>query len=117
MLYDFFEKSLYSFSTDCFFRVRWKIYCPGCGGTRALLALMKGDIIQSLKYNPIIFLFIVDVLVTISLYIIDRMKGNYTTAILRKTINVIFLVVIVIFFLLRNYLLYGWGIDVLGDFS
>ena len=62
-----------------------------------MLALMKGDIIQSLKYNPIIFLFIVDVLITISLYIIDRMKGNYSTAILRMTINVIFLVVIVIF--------------------
>ena len=27
-------------------------YCPGCGGTRAFLALIKGDIAASLRYHP-----------------------------------------------------------------
>ena len=30
------------------------IYCPGCGGTRALFALFHFDILSSLRYNPIL---------------------------------------------------------------
>ena len=29
-------------------------YCLGCGGTRAAAALMRGDIVQSLFYHPIV---------------------------------------------------------------
>ena len=36
----------------CVFFSRWHIYCPACGGTRAVLALLKGDLLQSLYYNP-----------------------------------------------------------------
>lgn len=28
------------------------VYCPFCGGTRAALALLHGDILLSLRYNP-----------------------------------------------------------------
>ncbi len=29
-------------------------YCPGCGGTRALLHLLEGDIVTSFIYHPIV---------------------------------------------------------------
>ncbi len=29
------------------------IYCPGCGNTRSVQHLLSGDIIGSLKYNPV----------------------------------------------------------------
>ncbi len=38
----------------CFF---WKVlglYCPGCGGTRAVDALLHGKIISSLWYHPLV---------------------------------------------------------------
>ena len=30
------------------------IYCPGCGGTRAVKALLHGQIIQSFWYHPLV---------------------------------------------------------------
>ncbi len=30
----------------------YHIQCPGCGGTRSVLALLRGDIITSIRFNP-----------------------------------------------------------------
>jgi hypothetical protein len=30
------------------------IYCPGCGGTRAVLAVLRGELLQSLLYHPVV---------------------------------------------------------------
>ena len=38
----------------CVFQELTGLYCPGCGGTRALKALMKGDVITSILYHPLI---------------------------------------------------------------
>ncbi|MBE6961572.1 MAG: DUF2752 domain-containing protein [Ruminococcaceae bacterium] len=36
----------------CWFYSSYHIYCPGCGCTRSLIALMRGDILHALYYNP-----------------------------------------------------------------
>lgn len=38
--------------SGCWFYSRWGVYCPGCGGTRALIALGKGRLLQALWYHP-----------------------------------------------------------------
>lgn len=35
------------------------IFCPGCGGTRATLALMRGDLLLSVRCNPSVVCIIV----------------------------------------------------------
>lgn len=36
----------------CAFNEVTHLYCPGCGGTRSLFALFRGDIIHSFFYHP-----------------------------------------------------------------
>lgn len=43
----------------CVFRSLTGLYCPGCGGTRAVLELMKGHIIKSLWYHPIVMYVVI----------------------------------------------------------
>lgn len=38
----------------CLFRSVTGLYCPGCGGTRALKYLLRGDIGRSLWYHPLV---------------------------------------------------------------
>lgn len=35
------------------------IYCPGCGGTRAFGALLRGQLLQSLWYHPLVLYVVV----------------------------------------------------------
>ena len=40
--------------SQCWIYQRWDIYCPGCGGTRALIALRHGQIWKSFYYHPLV---------------------------------------------------------------
>ena len=42
------------FHFPCIFRQLTHLYCPGCGGTRAIKFLLHGKIIESLFYHPFV---------------------------------------------------------------
>lgn len=52
---EFFEQS----SPSCFVRQHVGMYCTGCGATRAVLAVLRGHILQSLYYNVVVMYVIV----------------------------------------------------------
>lgn len=39
---------------ECSFYSMTGIMCPGCGGTRALRFLLKGDVVRSFLYHPFV---------------------------------------------------------------
>ena len=39
---------------ECVLLERYQIYCPGCGGTRAIKALFRGHFIKSFWYHPFV---------------------------------------------------------------
>lgn len=43
----------------CLFHSLTGLSCPGCGCTRSVLALMRGDILESLRMNPFIIYFLI----------------------------------------------------------
>lgn len=38
----------------CMLHVLTGFYCPGCGGTRAVIALFRGDLLSSFRYHPFV---------------------------------------------------------------
>lgn len=53
------------FGPPCLFHELTHLYCPGCGGTRAAILLLRGDILGALRMN--VFAVIVLACVPISL--------------------------------------------------
>ena len=43
----------------CFFHELTGYYCPGCGGSRALMFLLRGDLIHSFIYHPALLYILV----------------------------------------------------------
>lgn len=41
---------------DCYFYTATGYLCPACGNTRAVLSLIRGHLLQSLAYNPMILI-------------------------------------------------------------
>jgi|GEM_PF-68595 len=44
---------------DCIFQSRYDIYCPSCGNTRSVSALLHGKLLTSLRYNIIPVLLLI----------------------------------------------------------
>jgi hypothetical protein len=100
--------------SGCSFYELTHLYCPGCGGTRALESLFKLDFISSLKYNAIllpgILLFIYyDARIFKAAYLVDDeyILNNKFIPVLVYTIF------IVLNFFLRNALLIC-GVDLMA---
>lgn len=100
----------------CLIRSKFHIYCPGCGGTRSIEALLKLKLAESLHYNPLVLFFIVDLLVIAIVKAIERKNKNIRYNNIRIIVHSLFLLSIVVVFLYRNYMLLYKGIDLLGDF-
>lgn len=42
------------FRMPCLFQMMTGLYCPGCGGTRAVRALLSGHPVLSFLYHPVV---------------------------------------------------------------
>lgn len=102
----------------CLLKKLFRIYCPGCGGTRAFFSLIHGDIIGSLLCNPIVLLLIIAFCFyeAVGLFGIFAKKAlpNILIGIYRR-IPFFLAVCTAVFFILRNIFLIFFGIDPLGD--
>lgn len=108
-----FQINYHFFSLPCLFYKITGLYCPGCGGTRSVHALMDGHLISSIKYNPI-------VLYGVFIYL-WYMISNTIEYVSKHKIKIgmkyhdiylwIGLAILILFCLIRNFILLVYGID------
>lgn len=110
-----YELPLENYSIHCYFKDSLRLYCPGCGGTRAFLSFFKFNLIDSFMSNPLVIYFF---LLFIHFYlknIYHLLTGKYHaklfTPFLAHCVVIMFLVV----FIGRNLLLTAFHYDYLGD--
>lgn len=93
---------------------RLDIIVQGVGGTRAVKALIKGDIIGSIKYHPVvIYIFVVYSLFMILNTISLIFKRNFSGMRLNNTLIILMPVIIFVQFFIKNILLIVWNIRII----
>ncbi len=101
----------------CYFKERFKLYCPGCGGSRSLRAFFSFDFIKSfLYYPPIIISSLVILYYDIRLLLTLIKKDTKYTDNYKFYEFIIIPAVIILTFIIRNILLLKFGYDPIGDF-
>ena len=105
-------------NATCSFKDNYSLYCPACGMTRALKYALKFDFINSFRSNPMFFILLVNLVVTVVL-VVRRIRTKKRTHIAKiiMLINIITLLIWIIFAVIRNLLLVYYGVDFLGDLS
>lgn len=103
----------------CVFRMFTGLYCPGCGGTRAVKALLRGQIGMSLYYHPFVLYLTVwigfEVFVWL-IHIIRRWSGKTDWWKERFLLRYRYwaiggLTVILLNWIIKNGILIFWGIE------
>ena len=96
---------------ECIFYHLWGAYCPGCGGTRALLALAKGHILQSVWYHPLLMYCIVMYLAFMLSHTLAKLHVPFIKGMLfREWIMYGMIVVLVVNCVAKNVLKFVFGI-------
>lgn len=100
-------------SFPCGLRELFGIYCPGCGGTRALIALFQGHFFRSLICNPAIILGGLLILYYEAGVIFTLTKKNGKRYFYYKKWPLYFyLAVVAAFAVIRDVLLMGFQLDI-----
>lgn len=99
----------------CICKSNLSIYCPGCGGSRSLLYLLRFDFLKSFIYFPALILCAIIILDVDVRAVISFIK-NDSAALEKFNLNILISIpaVIILNFLIRNILLF-FGIDYIGD--
>ena len=62
----------------CFIYNLFHIPCPGCGATRASIELLKGNVVEAIKYNPLPLVITIILIIILLWNIIDYIRKKKT---------------------------------------
>lgn len=101
----------------CFFKEVTHLYCPGCGGTRSVIALLHLDIKRAFLCNPTVVYVAIMFLWCMLGTVIWKLTGKKIKAMQPQLWMLILGVVLFFgFAIIRNIMVYKFGYDYLGDF-
>ena len=102
------------FKGTCIFYQLWGVYCPGCGGTRSLLALAHGHILQSAWYHPLLLYCAGMYLAFMLSHTLEKLHVPFIRGMkFQEWIMYGMLVVLILNCILKNVLKFAFGIEML----
>ncbi len=99
----------------CFVHDVLFLYCPLCGGTRAVASLLRFDLIGAFQCNAYVTLLVVVLLVLDILALVRLMQGKDRLLPVRRWLWILLIILLPLYCILRNYLMIAHGIDPVGD--
>lgn len=91
------------------------LYCPLCGGTRALADLLRFDLLQAVRDNAFVALVALVAVVHYVVAWVRLLRGQATLFRFLAWEWIAFGALLIAFGILRNVLMIRFGIDALGD--
>jgi hypothetical protein len=104
----FFNPSTHGFYPVCLFHSLTGLNCPGCGATRALYALLHGNFLLALKDNALFVLTFLVLAIWSARFIFRKMRNQPATFNVLPKFLWAFLVIAVVFAVVRNLQGFGW---------
>lgn len=102
------------FHAPCIFRLLTGLYCPGCGGTRAVRYLLKGQLQNSIQYHPLILYAAVLLLAECAGAGLAKVTGRPRKSLGHvKLLIAVAVGIVLINWCWKNYMLVACGIDLL----
>ena len=81
-------------------------YCPGCGGQRAVKALLRLEFAESLRCHPLVLLLFLYYLLYMGSHALNRLSGGRTAALRFRTWHLyFFLILLLLQWIVKNILL------------
>ena len=113
MIDKIFEK-IGDFMYPCVFHEMTGLYCPGCGATRSLRFLVRGNIWKSFIYNPIILYIVIATFIFFVFVVKYKISGKS----LNKDKIILPMLYVGVVVLILNWIIKDWflifkGIDLL----
>ena len=101
--------------TGCLLHDKLFLYCPLCGGTRAVDALLHFDFISALRYNAFVVLVLLLALSLDVWALLRLLRGKKLPLPLAGWFWIVLAAVMIVYMVLRNYLMIAHGYDPCGD--
>lgn len=98
----------------CLFHLFTGLYCPGCGGTRAVRALLGGDFRMSFQYHPLVLYTAVVMAAEVASYTVSRVLKKPRWYLGHEKLFIyIGAGIVVVNWIYKNVMLVFFGIDLL----
>lgn len=100
-------KTLELIKFECVYKKLFNIYCPGCGTTRMIKAIIRLDLYKAFRYNPLFFILFILLLVYFCINIY-RYITNEKLILPSKKVITILVITLISYMLLRNIPLFSF---------
>ncbi|MBP1755349.1 MAG: hypothetical protein H6Q59_1747 [Firmicutes bacterium] len=94
--------ALTAYLPKCFIYQYLHLYCPACGNTRSITALLHGDLSASIRYNPVPVLGLVLAITAYVEFTLNSFGIRIRLMPRRLWFYLILILLLVIYFVLRN---------------